>query len=195
MKRVNKIVWVCCFIVAGAVGLHLLAPEALAAESSGSWRFIYDEVLLWINFLIIVFVFIKYGKTPLMNFLRGQKDKIARELEKIEHKKKEAIDKIDEARITLEESQERFAVLKERIVNQGEKKKQEIIKEAHHLSEVMIEDAKRKIEYQILQARNTIRAQMLNAAIDLAMGRLPREITDEDNEKFIDQYIASAMAE
>ena len=99
------------------------------------------------------------------------------------------------ARITLDESQERFAELKERIVHQGEKKKQEIVKEAHNLSEVMIEDAKRKIEYQILQARNTIRAQMLDAAIDLAMERLPREITDEDNEKFIDQYIASAMPE
>jgi F-type H+-transporting ATPase subunit b len=59
----------------------------------------------------------------------------------------------------------------------------------------MIEDAKRKIEYQILQARNTIRSQMLDAAIDLAMERLPREITDEDNEKFIDQYIASTMPE
>jgi len=185
MKKFNIKILFCCYIIVGVLSLLFLRHE----------RFWYDLVLRYFNFGIIVFVFIKYAKTPLMNFLRGQKEELARELEKIEDKKKEAIDKIDEARITLEESQDRFAELKERIVNQGEKKKQEIIKEAHHLSEVMIEDAKRKIEYQILQARNTIRAQMLDAAIDLAMERLPQEITDEDNEKFIDQYITSAMPE
>ena len=185
MKKFNIKILFCCYIIVSVLSLLFLRHE----------RFWYDLVLRYFNFGIIVFVFIKYAKTPLMDFLRGQKEELARELKKIEDKKKEAIDKIDVARITLEESQKRFAELKERIVHQGEKKKQEIFKEAHNLSEVMIEDAKRKIEYQILQARNTIRAQMLDAAIDLAMERLPREITDEDNEKFIDQYIASAMPE
>ncbi len=184
MKKFNIKILFCCYIIVGVLSLLFLRHE----------RFWYDLVLRYFNFGIIVFVFIKYAKTPLMNFLRGQKEKLARELEKIEDEKKEAIAKIDEARITLEESQDRFAELKKRVVNQGERKKQEIIKEAHRLSEVMIEDAKRKIEYQILQARNTIRAQMLDAAIDLAMERLPQEITDEDNERFIDQYMASANA-
>lgn len=195
MKRVNEIIWLFCFIMAGAMGVHFLGFDALASESSDGWRPIYDEVLRWLNFGILVFVFIKFGRAPLMNFLRGRKEKIAREIGRIEEKKKQAVDKFDEARIILEESQDRFDELKARIVNQGEKKKQEIIKEAHHLSEAMIEDVKRKIEYQILQARNTIRAQMLDAAIDLAMARLPQEITDEDNEKFIDQYMASTTAE
>ena len=185
MKKFNIKVLFGCYVIVGVLSLLFLRHE----------RFWYDLVLRYFNFGIIVFVFIKYAKTPLMNFLRGRKENLARELKKIEDKKKEAIGEIDAARITLEESQERFAELKERIVLQGEKKKQEIIKEAQNLSEVMIEDAKRKIEYQILQARNRIRAQILDAAIDLAIERLPREITDKDNEKFIDQFISSANPE
>ena len=135
MKKFNIKILFGCYVIVGVLSLLFFRHE----------RFWYDLVLRYFNFGIIVFVFIKYAKTPLMDFLRGRKETLAREIKKIEDKKKEAIDRIDTARKTLEESQERFTELKERIVHQGEKKKQELVNQAHHLSRVMIEDAKRKI--------------------------------------------------
>ena len=195
MKRVNKMVWLGYFIMTGAVSFHFLGLEALASEGSGGWRPIYDEILLWINFGIIVFVFVKYGKTPLMNFLQGRKEKIAREIESIEQKKEKATDKIKEIQKIIDASEVRFVELKERIAQQGERKKQEIVESAQQQSRMMIDDAKRRIDIQFDQAKSDFKTTLVDAAVDLAMQRLPQEITAEDNEKFTNQYLASTLAE
>jgi F-type H+-transporting ATPase subunit b len=195
MKRVNKIVGLCRFIIAGAISFHFLGLEALASEGSGGWRPIYDEILLWINFGIIAFVFVKYGKTPLMNFLQGRKEKIAREIERVEQKKEKAADKIKEIQKVIDESEVRFAELKERIVRQGERKKQEIIDSAQQQSKMMLKDARRRIDSQFDQAKSTFKAELIDTAIELAMQRLPHEITDEDNDKFTDHYLAGTVSD
>ena len=114
MKRVNKINWLCCFIMAGTLSIHFLGFDALAAEGSGGWRPIYDEVLLWLNFGILVFVFIKYGRAPLMNFLRGRKEKIAREIERIEEKKKQAAERAALEQKALEERKAKILAQKKK---------------------------------------------------------------------------------
>jgi F-type H+-transporting ATPase subunit b len=175
--------------------LHLYGHEAMAAENAGNWRPIYDLVLRWLNFGIIVFVFIKYGKTPLMNFLQGRKKKIAREIERVEQKKEKAADKIKEIQKVIDESEVRFAKLRKRIVQQGERKKQETIESAQQQSRMMIDDAKRRIDNQFDQAKSAFKAKLIDAAIELAMQRLPQEITDEDNDKFTDQFMASTVSD
>lgn len=192
MKNANRFNTICYGILAGILSLHFLGTEAFAAEAAGDWRTVYDLVLRYINFGIIVFIFLKYGKTPLMNFLRGEKDKVARQIERIESQKKAATDKITESRQALDESQERYAEIKQRIVEQGERKKEELIADARQLSAVMIADTKRKIDFKIIRARKKIRDELLDEAIDMAMERLPGMITAEDSQRFVDQYIASA---
>ena len=195
MKRVNNKVRLFYFIMAGTLSLHFLGFEALASESSGGWRPIYDEVLLWFNFGIIVFVFIKYGKTPLMNFLHGRKEKIAREIAQIEEKKKQAADKVTEINKMVDESNARFAKIKDRIVEQGERKKAEIIESAQNQSKTMLENAKQRIDFQFVQAKSILRKELIDTALNLAMERIPKEITPEDNEKFTREFLTSAAAE
>ena len=189
MKCVNKIVLIFCYVIAGILSLHFLGHEAFAAEKASSWRPIYDLILRWINFGIIVFLLVKYAKTPLMNFLRGQKEKLAREIKRLENKKQGISANIEETLKTIDESEVRFAELKERIVRQGEKKKEAIIQTAQNQSKTMLEDAKRRIDTHFIQAKNKFKAEMIDKAIDLAMERLPKEITTEDNEKLTIEYL------
>ena len=195
MKRVNNKVRLFYFIMAGTLSLHFLGFEALASESSGGWRPIYDEVLLWFNFGIIVFVFIKYGKTPLMNFLYGGREKIAQEIERIEEKKKQAADKVTEINKMVDESEARFAKIKARIVEQGERKKKEIIQSAQQQSKTMLKDAKKRVDIQFVQAKYTLKKELVDTAIDLAMQILPKEITPEDNDKFTRLFLESTSTE
>ena len=118
---------------------------------------------------------------------------MASEIEKIEDKKKTATDKIKESQQALEDSQARFAEVKERIVGQGERKKQDIIQDAQQQSVIMMSETKRRIENQLFQAKSTIRSEILDAAINVAMERLPQEVTEADNQRFIDQYLVSAQ--
>lgn len=189
MRCLNKIVLIFYCILAGFVSLHFLGLEAFAAEKASSWRPTYDLILRWINFGIIVFLVIKYLKTPIMNFLRGQKEKLAREIKRLEDKKQGITENIEETLKAIDESEVRFAEIKERIVRQGEKKKEDIIQKAQNQSKMMLEDAKRRIDTQFIQAKNKFRAEMIDKAIDLAMEKLPKEITAEDNEKFTSEYL------
>jgi F-type H+-transporting ATPase subunit b len=189
MRCVNKIVLIFCCIIIGLLSLHVLGHDAFAAEKASSWRPTYDLILRWINFGIIVFLVVRYGKNPIMNFLRGQKQKLAQEIKHLEDKKQGISANIEETLKTIDESEVRFAELKERIVRQGEQKKEAIIQTAQNQSKTMLEDAKRRIDTHFIQAKNTLRAEMIDMAIDLAMERFPKEITAEDNEKLTVEYL------
>jgi len=189
MKRLDKIMWLCFYFLVGIISFHLCGQEVWAAETAGSWRSTYDIVLKWINFIILVFIIVKFGKTPLMNFLKGQKENLAREIKQIENEKAELKGKIKETSKILDESEVRFAELKDRIVLHGEKKKEAIIQTAQNQSKTMLEDAKRRIDTHFIQAKNKFRAEMIDSAFDLAMERFPKEITAEDNEKLTMEYL------
>jgi len=195
MKCMKKILGVFCCSMAVVLSLHLLGHEAFAAEKSSNWRPMYDLILRYINFGIIVFVIIKYGKTPIMNFLRGQKEKLAEEIKRLEDEKEDVASQVKEMVKTIDESEERFEELKERIVDQGEKKKTEIIQAAQAHSELMIVDAKRRIESHFLQAKNDFRAELIDTAVDLALERFPKEMTPEDDEKFTREFLTSTATE
>lgn len=195
MKFIMNIAGLCFYIIATTLSLHILGHDAFAAESSSSWRPIYDLILRWINFGIIVFVIIKYVKTPIINFLRGQKDKLAKEIQQLEDEKKNVAEKIKETIQTIDDSEIRFSELKERIVRQGEKKKEDIIKTAQTQSKMMLEDSKRRVETHFQQAKNALRAELIDRAVDMAMERLPKEITAEDDEKFTGEFLTSSLAE
>jgi F-type H+-transporting ATPase subunit b len=191
MKYMDKIGGKFFYLIAIVLSLHFLGHDALAAEKSSGWRPIYDLIFRWINFGIIVFLIVKYGKTPIMNFLRGQKDKLAQEINQLENEKEDAKAKIKETLKTVDESEVRFSELKDRIIQQGEKKKTEIIESAQNQSKMMLEDGKRRIDTYFLQAKNEFRAELIDRAMDMAMERLPREVTPEDNDKFTRIFLES----
>ena len=195
MNYMNKVIGVFCCFMAVVLSLHFLGHDAFAAENSSNWRPMYDLILRYINFGIIVFLIIKYGKTPIMNFLRGQKEKLANEIKRLEDEKEDVASQVKEMIKTIDESEERLEELKERIVQQGEKKKVEIIQTAQAQSESMIVNAKQRIESHFLQAKNDFRAELIDNAIDLALERFPKEMSPEDNENFTRDFLTSTATE
>jgi len=193
VKYVSKLLWVCGGISLGVLGLHLGGHEAFAAEKTSNWRPTYDLIMRWVNFGIIVFILNRYAKTPLKNFLRSKKEDLAQEIDELEEKKEDANAKIRETQKTIEASDVRFADLKARIVQQGEREKLKIVESAQQQSRAMLADANRRIDASILQARNTVKGELIDAAIDLAMERLPQEITAVDNEKFVNEYLTGTQ--
>jgi len=192
MKRVKKFAGICCFIFAVVIGIHLLGSEASAADNSGNWRPVFDLVMRWLNFGIIVFILAKYARTPIKDFLLSRREEVAREIEGIEAQKEEAEKKIQDAVRMLNESEIRFAKIKERIIQEGEKSRQKIIEDAQQESIILLESTKKRLENQLVDAKKTFQSELVDMAISLAMKRLPDEITTEDNQNFTNQFLASA---
>ena len=194
MKGIKKLGEICFFILAVVIGILLLGTEASAADNSGDWRPVFDLVMRWLNFGIIVFILVKYARTPIKDFLLSRREEVAREIEMVEEKKEEANKKIQDAARMLDESEVRFARVKKRIIQEGETKKQKLIEDAQQESKILLESTMKKIENQLLIAKRAFKSELVDTAISLAMKRLPDEITTEDNQQFTHQFLTSASA-
>jgi F-type H+-transporting ATPase subunit b len=178
------------YIAAGvAILLVLMAPPASAA--SGEWRPVYDKVMLWVNFFILAFIIVKYGRKPLMNFLNGQKDEIADQIHRLQKEKNALEAKIQKAVSMIEDSNVRFEEIKTRIIADGERARQEIIENATAQSKNIIEAEKLKASNQIVQAKARFMSELVDEASSLALSKLPAEITDADQEKLQEMFIAN----
>jgi F-type H+-transporting ATPase subunit b len=193
MKKIKQISCLALCMMCGALLLHVMGADAFAGEK-GDWRPTYDLVMKWVNFAILVFLIVWFGRKPIMNFLRSQKEEVAEEIELLEKKKAELAEEIRKTQKALEESDAHFADLKDKIILQGEKRKQELIEDARKQSEYMMETAKKKIGNQILQAKQAFKTELIDAAMDIAEKRLPKEMTHEDNEKMVNLYLSSVSA-
>jgi F-type H+-transporting ATPase subunit b len=195
MKHLSRLLWICAGLLAGILSLHLLSFDGYAAEGGSNWRPTYDLIMRWINFGIIVFVVYKYARKPFMKFLRGHKEKVAEEIEALETRKEEMVTRINQTQKDVEESDARFEELKERIIREGKKKKAELIESAQNQSKMMLEDVKRRIGTHFLNAKNEFREELIDRAMDMALERLPKEITPEDNDKFTRLFLESSLTE
>jgi F-type H+-transporting ATPase subunit b len=172
-----------------AVSLQLTGGEALAEEAGGDWRKSYDVVMLWVNFGILAFVLVKFGKDPVMRFLRIRRDEVAAEIRDLENEKALVTEKINEARQAMAASDARFAEMKSAILRMGEKRRQDLINDAEQESRFMMELAQQKVGGYILAAKRAFKEQLIDAAVNLALKRLPDHITDEDNQQMVDLYL------
>ena len=138
MKFVKKTLLTGSWFLVCLIMLHLSAFEVLAAENAGDWRPTFDLVMRWVNFLILAFLLIKFSRAPIKKFFDGKKQDIADEIGALEAEKEEMLRQIDESKQQLENSRNRLADLKKRIIAQGEKNRQMIIKAAEQESKIML---------------------------------------------------------
>ncbi len=181
----KKSFWISIIVLLAAMGSHLLLTD-----TSSGWRAVYDIVMKWVNFGIFVFVLVRFGKTPVMNFLHKQKNDLAEEIGLLEEEKDRFADKLRETREQIEKGEARMNVIKERIIKQGEKEKERIIEEARRQSLLMIEDSKKKAGSRILQTKDQLLAELVDDAVALAMERFPREVKENDNQVLLNNFLA-----
>ncbi len=174
----------------GCIGLTV--TDALAAGPG--WRPLYDSVMLWINFFILVFVLVKYGRQPFMNYLKGQQEEVADELTRLQKQKNQMDAQIQKTRQAIEESSQRFKTLKERIIKDGERRKKQIIEDAKMQSQNIIEIEKQKADNQIIAAKNQFMAELVDAAVAAAMNRMPAVIRNEDHQRLTEQFMNGLAA-
>jgi F-type H+-transporting ATPase subunit b len=180
--RIGVLVCLCLLLPAGA---------ALAAEGNGGWRPTYDLAMRWFNFSLLAFVIVKFARKPLQDFLNGRKYELSIEIKRIEEEKKEASDQAQQVTRELEESSVKLAQLKERIISQGVNSKERIIAEARQQGRNLLQESQMRIEGHILRARQKFRSELVDAAIDLALEKLPKIISDTDEKRLVKDFMSS----
>ena len=165
------------------------ATEALGAETAVSWRPTYDLVMRWLNFGILIALFFRYARKPLVAFLNGKSRQIEENIKKVEAEKVAIDIRVKELQRERKESREHLQQIREKLISQGELRKQTLIDDARRESHLLLESAKRKIEHEITSARERLKFEIVDQSIALAMQKLPQLMTDEDTQNSLNVYL------
>ena len=182
-----------CLWACFAFMLAMVPSIAMAGEAQ-EWRPTYDLILRWVNFLILVAVIAKYAREPVKSFLNQQKADVASRIEALTAEKQTVFEEIQAAREQAAERESRLKELQDRLISQGEAKKQQIIEQARQQSTVMIEETRKKMETRISQVKNQLKMELADLAFEQAEKKLPKIITDSDNQRLLAFYMEGMHA-
>ena len=166
----------------------LLCSDTFAQEGISSGRRLWNSIMIWVNFGILVFLFIKFARKPLMDFLHGERNKITKKIENIEGQVKKARSVMEAEADRLKKIDENIEEIRGRIVELGQNEKKMMIEKADLMAKQMIEDAKKEAFYKLETAKKRLGEEMLEIAVSLTVEELKKTISQDDDEKIINQF-------
>ena len=152
----------------------------------------WDLIMRWVNFIILAGVIVKYARAPLAQFFKEKRAETSLTIKQLEEKRAEAELKIRDGQIQLKSSQDKLALIKERIVAEGRKRKEKIIEEARQESRLMLTTAQVKIENQIRDAAEKIKIELIDMAVQRAEAKLPQMLGRQDHHRLIERWMDAA---
>ena len=171
-----------------AVMSFSLDASAMAEISKG--RRLWDNIMLWVNFGILAFLFLRYGKKPLTDFLEGERTKIETTLDAVNGQLGEAKTKLEAEQGKLRDLEGRLQELRERIIELGQREKERTLTMARNSAAQMIEDARKESEYRVAEAKKVLRDEMIDQAVSIVEGELRTRISSQDNDILLNQFLA-----
>lgn len=172
-----------------AVVLLLCTGDNVWAADFEFTRETYDVILLWVNFLILAGLIVKFARQPVISFLKDKRAEVQQTIQELEDRKRTIEEKIHETQIELDAGQERLALLKEKIITEGQRRKEALIEDAQNESALMMTSAKLKSDALVRDAGDRIRAELIDMAADLALQKLPNMVTDQDHDRFVENWM------
>ncbi|MBN2063148.1 MAG: ATP synthase F0 subunit B [Deltaproteobacteria bacterium] len=162
--------------------------DAFATEQAGKGRKIWDNIMLWVNFGILVFFFIKFAKKPLMDFLNGERGKIEKTIDSVDEELERAKSRMELEEDKLKNIDAHIQKDLEAIIEIGKREREQIIEEAKFSADLMIDEAKKVARNNLDLARKKFGEKMLDMAISIAVENIKKSISSEENERIIDQF-------
>ncbi len=167
----------------------LFSSVSIAAEAPSKARIIWNNIMLFVNFGILVFLFFKYAKKPLVNFIFKERDKIKNDIEKLEKEYKDAQLILDEQNRKLSNIEAYVKEIKDSILQLAQRERQKIIEDAKRNAERILEEAKYYQETEVAKAKRQLQEELILMAISFVKERLRKKLTNEMNEKIITAFI------
>ncbi len=146
------------------------------------------------NFAVLAIALFFLLKKPVANALNTRIKDIKEQLAELESKK-------EKAEKDLEEYNKKLSLLSdeaEKIVaeykRQGEEAKARILKAAESSAEKLEEQARKNIEHEFKKAKARLQEEILDKALAKAEELLKTKITDDDQERLVDEYLEKVVA-
>ena len=191
----NKIVpgllkFLACYLAVMGVVFAIVHNVAEAGERNKLWT----DIMLFVNFGVMVFLFLRFAKKPLINFLRGEGNKISEQMQAIETEVNDARSKMEKESDRLKNITESLKGITENIIAAGAREKESVIERAKNLADKMVEDAKKEAAFKMEAAKKRFSEEMLDAAINITIDSIKQNITKEDDEKLVMDFSSDLVS-
>ncbi|HEY6879858.1 MAG TPA: ATP synthase F0 subunit B [Polyangiales bacterium] len=181
--------------VAFALATPVLAfAQEHAEEHGGHGEHGWDTTALaasFVNFFILIAVFVYLFKDSLKNFLVSRKAEVEKELLEAARLKAEAEAKHKEYSERLARLDAELAQMKQDMQDAGKREFDRIIADAEHKAARMRKEAEFLIEQQAKQLRNDITRESTEGAVAAAAELLLRATTTYDQQRLAQEYLSS----
>ena len=187
--KINKFILAEIILLLGVCWFFAPDAEVLAADELSSGRRLWDNILLFFNFGILVFFFIKYARKPLMNFLRGTQTDVESGLNKVEARLNHATSLRDAELDKLKNIQSQIDNIRADILELGRHEKEKHIEEGKIEAEHIIEQAKNYARHRIQEAKKVVADEMIDRAFSTVEKAFVKEFSPKDNENVVNQFL------
>ncbi|MBW2060674.1 MAG: ATP synthase F0 subunit B [Deltaproteobacteria bacterium] len=184
-----------CLILLGVILVLFAAVPAWGSEGPGTVRKIWDTVWLFINFGILAFFLVKYGRKPLMDYLVRHGSEIGQDLDRVRDLLAKAEDEYKESEKSLAELEQRIAEIETITQKEAQRARQRILAGAEQNSAKILDEAREVAESEIKKAWSQAKTELVEMAIVEAEKRIREQIKLEDETRIIEEYVGRLSAQ
>lgn len=190
MKR-NSIM---IFIIAAFLFFFVGVALGASGGEKGPKVWVATDTYRVMNFTVLVGVLFFLLRKPVAQFFSSRIKGIEDQLSELETKKKDAEQTLGEYTQKLAQLDKEGKKIVDDYIRQGNEAKERILKEAESAADKLKEQALRNIDYEINQAKLMLQAEVLEKAIVKAEEIIKNELTTEDHDRLVDEYLEKVVA-
>lgn len=188
-------------IIAPAFFIILFSVDIVFASSGGGGEhggghgggWAATDTYRVMNFAVLAIALFFLLKKPVAQFLNDRIQSIQEQLDDLETKKVEAEKKLAEYEKNLSTLSSESEKIIGQYKQQGIALKERILEEAASAAGKLEEQARRTIEHEFKQARQQLEGEVFEKAIAKAEEKLKKSITDQDQNKLVDEYLTKVV--
>jgi len=179
-----------------AVLLFFFVGVALGSSGGehGTKGWVATDTYRVMNFSVLFLGLFFLLRKPIAQFFGARIKGIKDQLGELETKKKDARQKLEEYTAKLAQLDQEGKKIVDDYIRQGNEAKERILKEAESVADKLKEQALRNIDYEINQAKLRLQEEVLGKAIVKAEEIIKNEITIEDHDRLVDEYLKKVVA-
>jgi F-type H+-transporting ATPase subunit b len=146
------------------------------------------------NFTVLAIALVYLLRKPLSQALGARIKGIKDQLEELEARKTEAEKQLAEYSEKLSRLEKESDKIVEDYIKQGNEAKARILREAQAAADKLQSQARRNIEYEFKQAKLKLQEDIFETSLSKAEEILKDKISDEDQDRLVDEYLRKVEA-
>ncbi len=182
-----------------SAGGAVAVPEKKAHETATSSKeeeshsLSHTQIMnfIWgcLNFTLLVYLLVRFGKKPVSDALRGRIESIQNTFDDLEARRSEAEQKYAEYERKLSGMDEQAKNMLETFREQAQAEKEKIIARAHDTAETIKAQAEFYVQQELVKAKTKLQTEVADMAVKMAEELIRKNLNEQDHHRLISEYL------